>query len=70
MLVACDKYLDVRPDKAVQIPSTLADAQALLANTQVMNTGTPGIGEVAADNIYVLTDAWNKKLILMSWNYK
>lgn len=58
MLVACDKYLDVRPDKAVQIPSTLADVQALLANTQVMNTGIPGIGEVAADNIYVLTDNW------------
>jgi len=58
VLLSCQKYLDIQPDKKQQIPATLQDAAALLANTQVMNTATPGVGEIASDNIYVETADW------------
>ena len=58
-LLSCQKFLEVKPDRKEQIPATLSDAAALLNNTQTMNTGTPGVGEVASDNIYVHAENWN-----------
>jgi len=57
---ACNKaYLDIKPDKKLTVPTTLDDFQAMLDNNDVMNTYTPGLGEVSADDYYVLYDRWN-----------
>ncbi len=49
-----DDWLDKKSNKSDIIPSTLEDFQALLDNTEVMNTGYPAIGIICADNSYVL----------------
>jgi len=57
-LSSCKKaFLDTLPSTAVVVPSTLADYQHLLDNT-VVTTGTPLLGEVSADNIYLLYNFW------------
>lgn len=49
ILGACRKdYLDKKPDKALLVPETLADLQALLDNNAVMNI-FPGLGNISAD---------------------
>jgi starch-binding outer membrane protein, SusD/RagB family len=54
---SCKKYLDAKPDKSLQIPSSVADLQALMDYSNYMN-GYNGVsfGESSADNFY-LTDA-------------
>lgn len=54
-LYSCTKgYLDIKPDKALVVPSTLEDFQQLLDNSMVMNV-MPGLGEVSSDD-YFSTD--------------
>jgi tetratricopeptide (TPR) repeat protein len=55
-LNGCKKYLDVKPDKKLVIPGSLADLQAILDNYTVINNNDPSSGEISADNYY-LTDA-------------
>ncbi|WP_374949831.1 RagB/SusD family nutrient uptake outer membrane protein [Mucilaginibacter sp.] len=52
----CNKYLDEKPDAKLQVPSSVADAQALLDNYSVINNNDPSGGEVSSDDYY-LTDA-------------
>lgn len=56
LLGSCKKYLDLKPDQSLYVPSTLTDCQGLLDNYIVMNSSYPANGEAAADN-YFLTDA-------------
>lgn len=57
LLVACgDKFLDVKPDKALLVPETLDDIQALLDDNDNVINISPGLTEVSADN-YTSTDA-------------
>jgi len=56
-LISCDDaFLDEKPDKALLVPTTLADFQALLDNDtdQALNY-SPGLNVVAADNFYRTT---------------
>lgn len=55
---SCKKFLDVRPDKKLVLPSTVEDLQALLDNYGRMNTSCSSLGEVAADDYYVTKPAW------------
>ncbi|SDF80905.1 SusD family protein [Mucilaginibacter pineti] len=49
---SCTKeYLDKKPNKALLVPTTLTDFQALLDNTGVMNV-VPAIQRIAADYYY------------------
>ncbi len=59
-LPGCEKYLDAKPDKSLQIPSTLNDLQALLDNSYAMNEQN-GVSydEASSDNYYVPADEWN-----------
>ncbi|MFB2118726.1 RagB/SusD family nutrient uptake outer membrane protein [Parapedobacter sp. 2B3] len=50
--------MDVRPDKALVVPSTIEDFQAILDNSNVMNTGSPAIGEISGDNIFLDLTRW------------
>ncbi|ARS35802.1 RagB/SusD family nutrient uptake outer membrane protein [Pontibacter actiniarum] len=56
LLAGCETFLDEKPDKAMVVPATLPDLQALLDNYPVLNENDPGAGEVSADDYY-LTDA-------------
>ncbi|MBO9684363.1 MAG: RagB/SusD family nutrient uptake outer membrane protein [Flavisolibacter sp.] len=50
---SCKKYLDLKPDKTLAVPTTIADLQALLDNNEKMNTNRPSLGEVSADDYYL-----------------
>lgn len=51
---SCSKYLDKKPDKKLQVPSTAADMWAILDRNDMMNRSTPWAGEASADDYYLL----------------
>lgn len=55
---SCTKYLDEKSDKALVVPSTIEDCQALLDNNASVNQANSGIGEVSADNYYLTTSIY------------
>ncbi|MCS3795989.1 RagB/SusD family nutrient uptake outer membrane protein [Niastella sp. OAS944] len=58
-LISCKKkeFLDERPRSDLFVPSTLEDFQALLDNDFVIGL-TPVLGELSADNYYILQSSW------------
>ncbi|RYY59912.1 MAG: RagB/SusD family nutrient uptake outer membrane protein [Chitinophagaceae bacterium] len=54
--VSCKKYLDLRPDKKLTVPASLADLQALLDNKNVMNYNSPNYDIFSSDE-YIANDA-------------
>ncbi|EHQ26571.1 RagB/SusD family nutrient uptake outer membrane protein [Mucilaginibacter paludis] len=67
VLLSCNKkdFLDAKPDKSLVIPQSLADFQAIMDNDLEMNGTTteygpvPGMGEMSADNYFVLDADYN-----------
>ena len=58
---SCKKYLDAKPDKSLQIPSTVADLQALLNYSYYLNDGNGvSFGECSADDYYMQDDSYNQ----------
>jgi hypothetical protein len=56
-LASCQKdFLDKKPDKSLLVPTTLADFQALLDNTAIMNA-SPSLNLIAGDEFYTTGDA-------------
>jgi hypothetical protein len=49
---SCRKYLDIKPDNSLVVPTTLNDCRLLLDDYGIMNSGYPFVGEAAADNYY------------------
>lgn len=58
-LLSCKKYLDVKPDKALVVPSNLQDCKNILSNFDVMSIQYPAEGEANADNYYLNYANWN-----------
>jgi len=59
LFVSCKKdFLEAKPNKSLVVPSTLQDFQALLDNTDIMNSWMPYLGEIAGDDYYLQDDAW------------
>lgn len=56
---SCQKYLDVKPDKTLVVPQTLADCQALADDYYNMNSSSPMAGEVGSDDYYVNSDDYS-----------
>ena len=52
-LCSCKKYLDAKSSKDLVIPSTFADAQALLDLYTKMNTFYPSAGCISDDDLYL-----------------
>jgi hypothetical protein len=50
---SCKKFLDAKPNKALAIPASLQDMQAILDNEFNLNSQYPAMLEVAADDYYV-----------------
>ncbi|MBO9682943.1 MAG: RagB/SusD family nutrient uptake outer membrane protein, partial [Flavisolibacter sp.] len=58
-IMSCKKaWLDVRPNKAIVVPSEVKDYQSLLDNAALFNKNGSGLGEVSADNYYLLFPVW------------
>ncbi len=58
-IVSCKKdWIKIKPNKSVDVPTSVADFQALLDNSSVMNDIRPYLGEVSADNYYVTYNYW------------
>ena len=57
-LCSCTKYLDAKPDKSLQIPSSLADYQALL-DDENLSALYPAAVDNAADYFYVTAAKYN-----------
>lgn len=58
-LLSCEKnFLDKKPDKSLLVPLTLADFQALLDNTAIMNY-TPTLHVIAGDELTSTDAGWN-----------
>lgn len=62
-------YLDVRPDKQMRVPNTVADCMALLNDYATMNTRYPSIGEAASDNHYLPDARFNAQDVFERENY-
>ncbi|WP_017260193.1 RagB/SusD family nutrient uptake outer membrane protein [Pedobacter arcticus] len=57
-LLSCNDYLELKPNKKLSTPETIADLQAILDNYLVMNQSLPYNGEEGSDNYYVLSNIW------------
>lgn len=61
LLFSCKNYLDEKPDANLKEANNLADLDALLNNTLVMNYYNMGLGEASSDNYYVDDKTWESK---------
>ncbi len=57
--MACQKYLDARPDSTVTTPETLDDLQALLDEAGHMNEKGLTFGEASADDYFLTENNYN-----------
>lgn len=55
---SCSKFLDAKPDARLVVPSTLADLQALLDNSNTMIINDPYADELSSDNFYLSSSTW------------
>jgi hypothetical protein len=58
-ILSCNKkeFLDEKPNSNVVVPTTLDDFQQLLDNEALLSL-TPALGELSADNFYILPTYW------------
>lgn len=58
LIAGCKKdFLDAKPSKALLVPSTLSDFDAILDNNNVFNIGQE-LNEIASDDLYTTTEGW------------
>ncbi|WP_290794967.1 RagB/SusD family nutrient uptake outer membrane protein [Flavihumibacter sp. UBA7668] len=55
----CKKYLDVKSDKSLVVPTSLYDLQALLDNDLIMNNKAPAFSQACVDDIFLTTEKFN-----------
>lgn len=67
-LTACKDYLDLKPDKTMVVPSSLADCQAILDGYIVMNINYP-VTEHVTDNYFLTYTHWNTQQITQRDGY-
>lgn len=58
---SCSKYLDMKPDDKLAVPTSLQDFQLMLDNYAVINRGYPASVEVVSDNYYVSDKDWESR---------
>lgn len=58
-IISCNKkdFLDEKPNSNVVVPTTLEDFQQLLDNEATLSL-TPALGEISADNFYIMPNYW------------
>lgn len=72
LLMACENFLDEKPDQKLAIPATLADLQALLNEHDLMNHQVPNLGEISSGNFYLTDTDWESLPLeernIYTWN--
>jgi starch-binding outer membrane protein, SusD/RagB family len=59
LLVACKKdWMEEKPNKSLDVPTTIKDFQAMLDHGIYMNDYRPVLGETSADNYYISEKMW------------
>lgn len=61
---SCTKYLDLKTDLKKKVPTTLADAEALLNNYAALNQASPYVSELCSDNFMMTEVNYNGITIL------
>lgn len=61
LIAACDKYLDVKSNSSLAVPTTLEDLQALMDRTSGMNFLTTSHAEASADNYFLTEGTYNSR---------
>lgn len=57
--VSCKKgWIEEKPNKNLDVPTSVKDFQALLDNSAVMNDQRPSWGETSSDNYYITNAMW------------
>lgn len=70
LLSACKKdFLNAKPEKALVIPNTLDDLQALLDNSNSVMNWSPSMGLIASDDVYVPDDGYVSANVLSQNSY-
>ncbi len=59
LFCSCSNFLEVKPDIKMVIPKNLDDAELLLNDYTIMNTGYPTYGEWSADEYYVSSQTFD-----------
>jgi hypothetical protein len=72
-ITSCKKYLEVKPDSKLAVPTSLSDLQAILDFTNVMNLqSTPCFGEESTDDYFLLPSTYNSFSVALqkiyTWN--
>jgi len=59
-IAGCKKYLDIKSDAKLVIPSTISDVQGLLDDANLMNLRTtPSFGEASSDDLFLPQAGYN-----------
>ncbi|MGN7720255.1 RagB/SusD family nutrient uptake outer membrane protein [Chitinophaga sp. 22620] len=59
LLTSCSKdWLDEKSDGKLAVPTTLADLQGMMDDTETMNINTSDKGEIASDGHYITTETF------------
>ncbi|MFI5160446.1 MAG: RagB/SusD family nutrient uptake outer membrane protein [Sphingobacteriales bacterium] len=58
---SCKKYLDAKPDRSLEEPSTLQDYQAML-DFKTISANFPFAGDIGSDDYYLTYTSWNALL--------
>ena len=59
-IFGCKKYLDVKPDQHLAVPTdNINNLQLILDDTYTMNQSMPSAGEVGSDNFFIDQESWN-----------
>ncbi|MGA6119328.1 RagB/SusD family nutrient uptake outer membrane protein [Sphingobacterium anhuiense] len=57
--IACQKYLETKPDKKMLLPEKLEDVEAILDNVAQLNMGASGLSEIGSDNHFLPINNFN-----------
>ncbi|MEN5232920.1 RagB/SusD family nutrient uptake outer membrane protein [Sphingobacterium faecium] len=57
-LTSCSKFLELKPDQNMEIPSTLADCELLLNDFTAMNMSYPVMTTLMGEEFYMHTEDW------------
>ncbi len=70
VLVSCEEsFLEKKPDKALVVPTTLEDLQALLGNDILIMNQDPALAEIASDDFYTTTEGFENLSVLEGNSY-
>lgn len=67
---SCEKgWLDAKPNKALIVPRSLEDYQALLDNRDVFGVNAPLMGELASNDSYLTDNGWASSTLITRNTY-